>query len=186
MSKYTVLLFFTFFISFSCTSVKKHPWEEGNNNFRKEEKGKWITVAKDFYVAVPKEKISFSETLLKNKRFVELSPTQEHILTRHLKKSPSIIGLKPYLIPGLTLGTPCYSLVQYNKEINKVFVERGVYTGELLLPYNEQLQAWPVVIYLVKPPANTMCSVKRGGDNLLRGLENKDQRLIEREKSLNK
>lgn len=161
----------------SCHSVKKHSWEVTEAPQKALEKAEWKTVSQDLYTGVSKEKTAFAEEMLASNKFIELSLSLELMLTGHWKKSSSTYGLKPFLIRGLTSGQPWSTEVRYNEKENIIAVERNIYIGEILLPYREHKhEAWPVVIYLSKAPANVYCYVRSGGDRVLRG---KDFRQIE-------
>ena len=165
----------------SCNTPVMHPWQiYGNNHQVTLNISKWPIVSQDVYVAVPKEKILDAEKLLQDQEYIEITSDQEKIFNKHLPK-PKNPNLKPYLIRGVTMGTPLFSILKKNPDTNEIAIYRARWNGEITIPFvKPKFGIWPVVIYLDKPPQRIYPTAVYGGDWIMRDYENSDTRIIKR------
>ena len=77
----------------------------------------------------------------------------EDVLVRGFER-PTGEGLVPYLVRGVTMGTPTFSVLRRNTSTNELVVFRAIWNGEMSFPHASggKFGIWPIVIYLKKLP----------------------------------
>jgi hypothetical protein len=176
-------LYFSCSIITGCNAPIMHKWQmEGNDRYVRLNTADWPIVSQSLYVAIPEDQIIDAESLLQEKDFIELSEAQEKTFIGNFIK-PSDPNLKPFLIRGVTMGTPWFSIVRRNDSTNEIVIYRATWNGEITIPFAKpKFGIWPIVIYLDAPPMRIYPTAVYGGDWIMYGhdLNKLDKRIIER------
>lgn len=155
---------------------------EGNDRYVYLNTDNWAIVSQSLYVAVPEDQIVYAGSLLQEEDYIELSGTQEKTFIGDFIR-PSDPKLKPFLIRGVTMGTPWFSILRRNDSTNEIIVYRATWNGEITIPFvKPEFGIWPIVIYLEAPPLRIYPTAVYGGDWIMYGQDwnTLDQRIIER------
>lgn len=170
----------------SCNTPVTHPWQlPGDDRQVMLNTSQWPIVSQSLYVAVPEDKVPEAAELLKTREYIELAPEQEKAFSRHLSR-PENSKLKPYLIRGVTMGTPMFSILRKNPETNEILISRATWNGEMTIPFvKPRFGIWPVVIYLERPPMRVYPTAVYGGDWIMHAYKNGDTRIAKRKKDKN-
>jgi hypothetical protein len=174
-------LFITIFTG--CNAPIMHKWQmDGNDRYVRLNTADWPIVSQSLYVAIPEDQIIDAESLLQEKDFIELSEAQEKTFIGNFNK-PSDPNLKPYLIRGVTMGTPWFSILRRNDSTNEIVIYRATWNGEITIPFvKPKFGIWPIVIYLDASPMRIYPTAAYGGDWIMYGHDwnTLDKRIIER------
>jgi hypothetical protein len=165
------VLFLLPFLSFaSCRSVVFHSWQvPGDDRQVTINTSRWPVVSKRLYVAVPEDKIEVAAEFLESHESVRLSSEQESLFVENFER-PVDNRLKAYLVRGLTMGRPTFSVLRRNSTTNELVVFRAKWNGETSFPFSEHVfGVWPIVIYLEEPPRRVYCTAVFGGDRIMHG-----------------
>ncbi len=182
MTKIKIIIFSTLCVILtSCNTPVRHPWQlYGNDQQVGLNTSRWPIVSQDLYVAVPENKILDAAKLLKKQEYMEITPEQEKVFNKYLFKLKDL-KLKPYLIRGVTMGIPTFSILRKNPKTNEISIYRAKWNGEIFIPFiKPKFGIWPVVIYLEKPPLRVYPTAVLGGDWIMRGYKNSDIRIRKR------
>ncbi len=79
------------------------------------------------------------------------------------------------------MGTPSFSILRKNTDTNEISIYMATWNGEISIPFvKPKFGAWPVVIYLDKPPLRIYPTAVYGGDWIMRDYKDGDARIIKR------
>jgi len=157
-----------------CSQVSRelHPWQSRGDAFSFwVDTNQWTLIESRHLGRVAPEHVHEACDLLKEADAVEIAPDRARQMC--LAAQLDFAGqLKPFLIRGVSYGTPFYSIVKTDKQSGWVYFFQATYDGEIYFPgVRYSPESAPIVILLRKQPARVIAVADIGGDRIFRGVD---------------
>ena len=159
----------------SQVSSELHPWQSHGNVFSfRVNTTEWSPLESRQLGRVAKEHIAEACRLLEEGDSVEISPDKAKQMCPKAQFDFSD-PLKPFLIRGVSYGTPFYSIVKVDKKTDWVYFLQATYSGEIYIPGVPFSPApTPIVILLKNRPQRVIAVGNVGGDGIFRGVDRRN------------